>query len=365
MATRAGVDQIAQGMGGLMSITGQPGRGPMRVGIPIDDLTAGNLLALGIMMALFDRERTGVGRWVHDVAAGGADLHARLPGQPLADGGRGGGPGRQRPPDRHPHRRVPDQRRPHQHRRQLVARVRPASARRSAGRTGWPRRNGRRRRAAASDRASRSTPRSARSPAPSRPNHWIELFEAQRHPLRADLHDRPGVRRSAGEASRHGAHDAQSGGRREARWSPRRSTSPASPRTSACRRRRRDRAPTRCCASVGYTRRGDRRHAQEGSDLTWTRVSGDDARIRRRQDAGREGRRRRADHLQPAREAQRHVDGDVDRAGRDPRRVRRGQLGAGGGADRRRRQGVRFRRGYQPVRRRTAPTPTRSRNTTG
>jgi len=61
---RAGVDQIAQGMGGLMSITGLPGQGPVRVGIPVDDLTAGNLLALGIMMALFDRERTGVGRWV-------------------------------------------------------------------------------------------------------------------------------------------------------------------------------------------------------------------------------------------------------------------------------------------------------------
>ena len=62
---RAGVDQIAQGMGGLMSITGQPGGGPMRVGIPIADLTAGNLLALGVMMALFDRHRTGEGRWVH------------------------------------------------------------------------------------------------------------------------------------------------------------------------------------------------------------------------------------------------------------------------------------------------------------
>jgi crotonobetainyl-CoA:carnitine CoA-transferase CaiB-like acyl-CoA transferase len=60
---RAGVDQIAQGMGGLMTITGEPGRGPMRVGIPVDDLTAGNLLALGCMMALLDRERTGVGRW--------------------------------------------------------------------------------------------------------------------------------------------------------------------------------------------------------------------------------------------------------------------------------------------------------------
>ena len=61
---RAGVDQIAQGMGGLMSITGHPGQGPMRVGIPVDDLTAGNLLALAIMMALFDRERSGTGKWV-------------------------------------------------------------------------------------------------------------------------------------------------------------------------------------------------------------------------------------------------------------------------------------------------------------
>jgi len=62
---RAGVDQIAQGMGGLMSITGLPGQGPVRVGIPIADLTAGNLLALAIMTALFEREATGVGRWVH------------------------------------------------------------------------------------------------------------------------------------------------------------------------------------------------------------------------------------------------------------------------------------------------------------
>jgi crotonobetainyl-CoA:carnitine CoA-transferase CaiB-like acyl-CoA transferase len=61
---RAGVDQIAQGLGGLMSITGLPGQGPVRVGIPIADLTAGNLLALGIMMALYDRDRSGVGRWV-------------------------------------------------------------------------------------------------------------------------------------------------------------------------------------------------------------------------------------------------------------------------------------------------------------
>lgn len=62
---RGGVDQIAQGLGGLMSITGFPEQGPVRVGIPISDLTAGNLLAFGIAMALFDRSRTGKGRWVH------------------------------------------------------------------------------------------------------------------------------------------------------------------------------------------------------------------------------------------------------------------------------------------------------------
>ncbi|MFL9841870.1 CaiB/BaiF CoA-transferase family protein [Sphingomonas sp. ST-64] len=62
---RAGVDQIAQGMSGLMSVTGAPGGGPMRVGIAVADLTSGNLLALSIMMALYERARTGVGRWVH------------------------------------------------------------------------------------------------------------------------------------------------------------------------------------------------------------------------------------------------------------------------------------------------------------
>ena len=61
---RPGFDQIAQGMGGLMSITGLPGQGPVRVGIPMDDLTAGNLLAFGVMTALFERQATGVGRWV-------------------------------------------------------------------------------------------------------------------------------------------------------------------------------------------------------------------------------------------------------------------------------------------------------------
>jgi formyl-CoA transferase len=62
---RPGVDQIAQGMGGLMSITGLPGQGPVRVGIPIADLCSGIFLAQGILVALLERERTGQGKWVH------------------------------------------------------------------------------------------------------------------------------------------------------------------------------------------------------------------------------------------------------------------------------------------------------------
>ena len=64
-AGRPGFDQIAQGMGGLMSITGEPGRGPMRVGIPVADLCAGLFAALGIQTALLEREVSGEGQWVN------------------------------------------------------------------------------------------------------------------------------------------------------------------------------------------------------------------------------------------------------------------------------------------------------------
>ncbi len=64
-AKRPGFDQIAQGMGGLMSITGEPDRGPMRTGIPIADLTAGLFCALGIQTALIEREKSGKGQWLH------------------------------------------------------------------------------------------------------------------------------------------------------------------------------------------------------------------------------------------------------------------------------------------------------------
>jgi len=61
---RAGFDQIAQGMGGLMWVTGLPGQGPVRAGIPVADLTAGLFAALGILIALEERNRSGKGQWV-------------------------------------------------------------------------------------------------------------------------------------------------------------------------------------------------------------------------------------------------------------------------------------------------------------
>ncbi len=64
-SSRPGVDQIVQGMSGLMSITGTPESGPMRVGIAISDTAAGMFLGQGILLALLHRERTGEGQWVH------------------------------------------------------------------------------------------------------------------------------------------------------------------------------------------------------------------------------------------------------------------------------------------------------------
>jgi crotonobetainyl-CoA:carnitine CoA-transferase CaiB-like acyl-CoA transferase len=64
-SSRPGLDQIAQGLSGLMTVNGEPGRGPMRVGLPIADLTAGFMLAYGIVVALLERERSGRGQWVH------------------------------------------------------------------------------------------------------------------------------------------------------------------------------------------------------------------------------------------------------------------------------------------------------------
>ena len=64
-AKRPGFDQIVQGMGGLMSVTGLPGQGPVRTGLAVGDMSAGLYCAIGILVALLERERTGRGQWVH------------------------------------------------------------------------------------------------------------------------------------------------------------------------------------------------------------------------------------------------------------------------------------------------------------
>ena len=99
---RPGFDQIAQGMGGLMSITGAPGEGPMRVGIPVADLTAGLFCAhrhphRAAGARRFRRRPVGA-----DLAAAGADLHAGFPGLALADGKGRRQAGRQQSSDRIP-----------------------------------------------------------------------------------------------------------------------------------------------------------------------------------------------------------------------------------------------------------------------
>jgi len=63
-AWRPGFDQIIQGMGGLMSVTGEPGGGPVRAGLAVADLSAGLYCAIGILVALIERETSGEGQWV-------------------------------------------------------------------------------------------------------------------------------------------------------------------------------------------------------------------------------------------------------------------------------------------------------------
>lgn len=70
---RPGFDQIIQGMGGLMSVTGLPGQGPVRAGLAVADSSTGLYTAIGILVALLERERSGKGQWVH-----ASLLHAQI-----------------------------------------------------------------------------------------------------------------------------------------------------------------------------------------------------------------------------------------------------------------------------------------------
>ncbi len=175
-AARPGVDQIVQGSGGLMSITGEPGRGPMRVGIAVSDVTAGTLLALAIMMALYERQRTGEGRYVHtsllesqifllDFQAARLLMAGEVAGQMGNEHPTIAPMGVFPPPTARSTSPPPP------------PRSSAASARRRAGWTGW-RTSGSSSPAAAPRTAPRSTPPSPRRPRKHPGAWWVERLEA-------------------------------------------------------------------------------------------------------------------------------------------------------------------------------------------
>ena len=108
-ANRPGFDQIAQGMGGLMSVTGLPGQGPVRVGIPIADLSGGNYAAMGAFIALLEREVSGEGQWVQTSLLQAQISMLDFQAARWTVARRRAGPGGQRSSDLDPDRRIPDQ----------------------------------------------------------------------------------------------------------------------------------------------------------------------------------------------------------------------------------------------------------------
>jgi crotonobetainyl-CoA:carnitine CoA-transferase CaiB-like acyl-CoA transferase len=198
-AGRPGFDQIAQGMGGLMSITGLPGQGPVRVGIPIADLTAGLFCAQGVMVALLEREHHRRGPVGHTSL-----LKAQIfmldfqAARWLIEGGAASRPATTiRPASRPACSRPPTA---HQHRRtggaiwERFCRALGAEAMlknpdyQTAGALAEP--QGAQRGDSAAIRRKKSS------------THWIETFNKAGVPCGPIYDDRPGVRRSAGAAPR-------------------------------------------------------------------------------------------------------------------------------------------------------------------
>ena len=172
-ATRPGFDQIAQGMGGLMSVTGLPGQGPLRVGIPIADLCAGIFAAYGVTVALLEREHSGKGQWLHtslleamiymmDFQTSRWTIDGEIPGQ-----------AGNFHPDQHSHRRLQDERRATSTSRSSAARSGSASPRPWARPSGSPT-SARRPRPTARCTATGSTPRSRSASPRNTSDYWIE-----------------------------------------------------------------------------------------------------------------------------------------------------------------------------------------------
>ena len=117
--SRPSIDQIAQGMSGIMSVTGIPGQGPVRVGVAVTDIMAGAFLAQGILIALLDREVSGQGRWVQTSLIEAGLTLLGFSGDALDHGQEDSAAGRQQPSHQHAdgvlsHRGRPPQLRCHQ-----------------------------------------------------------------------------------------------------------------------------------------------------------------------------------------------------------------------------------------------------------
>ena len=175
-------DQVAQGMGGLMSVTGEPGRGPMRAGIPVADLAAGLLAAQGILLALLERAGR-AGPVGHDLVAAGPGVPPRLPGGAVARGPRSARAGRQRPPHVDSDRGLHHLRRSDQHRQRRAGHV---AAVESPPRRSRPRRT-RVRRPGCPIGQSSGPQRDHRHPHPEAPVGRMDRRAQRRgHPLRGD-----------------------------------------------------------------------------------------------------------------------------------------------------------------------------------
>ncbi len=198
---RPGFDQIAQGMGGLMSITGMPGQGPVRVGIPIADLTAGLFCAIGILIALLERETSGKGQEIETSLLQAQifmlDFQAArwlVKGEVAKQAGNNH-------PDQHPDRRVQDHGRLHQHRLRRAEDL--GTLLPGARRAGMDRAAGIRQTNA--NRSKNRDALNAEIDALHRQAHQRRLGRALQQggrAVRPDLCHRPDVRRPAGQASR-------------------------------------------------------------------------------------------------------------------------------------------------------------------
>ena len=194
-----------------MSITGLPGQGPVRAGAAVADVAAGLFAALGVLVALLEREVSGEGQYVRDLAARSADLHARFPGRALADRQGRAPPGRQQSSDQHPDRRLQDQGRPHQYRDHRPADLAALlqGDRRASISSKHPDYESASLRSKNRDALNAEIER--RSWQKRTSAEWIDRLNAQGVACRADLRHRRGVRGPAGEASRHGDADANVG----------------------------------------------------------------------------------------------------------------------------------------------------------